>query len=69
MMLGLRLTEAGIDINQFAHRFGKTPADIWPEHVSKFTRLGLLENLNDLNRIVLTDRGVFMANDVMAEFI
>jgi oxygen-independent coproporphyrinogen-3 oxidase len=69
MMLGLRLTSDGVSTAEFSRRFGQTPAQIWPESIERFTRLGLLESTDHSDRVVLTERGVFMANDVMAEFI
>ncbi len=68
MMLGLRLTEEGVDLSRFVERFGATPQIFWPGKIERFTMLGLIEP-DQLKRLKLTPRGVFLANEVMAEFV
>ena len=67
MMLGLRLTHEGVDCHGFARRFGADPRAIYAREIAKYTGRGLLETIDDHLR--LTPCGVFLANDVMAEFV
>jgi oxygen-independent coproporphyrinogen-3 oxidase len=69
MMLGLRMTSAGVDIARFRERFGCAPSDIWPDEIRRFTALGLLEPHNQGAALRLTERGVFVSNEVMAGFV
>jgi oxygen-independent coproporphyrinogen-3 oxidase len=67
MMLGLRMTGEGVSYSKFKDVFGENVRDRWAEEIDRFTRYGLLEVTED--RIRLTERGIFMANDVMAAFL
>lgn len=67
MMLGLRLTQEGVDCAHFARRFGADPRALYAPEIEKFTRRGLLELSGDSLR--LTPQGVFLANEVMMEFV
>lgn len=67
MMLGLRLTREGVDCGRFRERFGLDPRDVYPCPIERFTNLGLLEIAGDSLR--LTERGVFLGNEVMQEFV
>ncbi|MBV9851584.1 MAG: radical SAM family heme chaperone HemW [Armatimonadetes bacterium] len=67
MMLGLRLTQEGVDCARFTARFGADPRDLYACEIETFVRRGLLEVCGDHLR--LTPRGVFLANDVMMAFI
>ena len=67
MMLGLRLTQEGVDCARFAARFGVDPRTLYACEVETFVRRGLLEVAGDHLR--LTPRGVFLANDVMIAFV
>lgn len=67
MMLGLRLTEEGVDCAQFARRFGIDPRERYRADIDRFTRRGLLEV--DRERIRLTKPGVFLASEVMMAFV
>jgi oxygen-independent coproporphyrinogen-3 oxidase len=67
MMLGLRLIHEGVDCRAFAARFGADPRDLYTREIAKYTSRGLLETVGDYLR--LTPCGVFLANDVMAEFV
>jgi len=66
MILRLRLTD-GASISEFAKRFGVDPRDIFSEPIGKFESLGLLRCTED--SIVLTEKGLDVANTVMCEFI
>ncbi len=67
MMLGLRLTQDGIDCRAFAARFGPDPRTLYAREIAKYTGRGLLETVGDYLR--LTPCGVFLANEVMMEFV
>ena len=67
MMLGLRLTQEGVNCQRFAQRFGADPRQLYAAEIAKFTQRGLLELTGDTLR--LTPQGVFLANDVMMEFV
>ncbi|MDX1935118.1 MAG: radical SAM family heme chaperone HemW [Capsulimonadales bacterium] len=66
VMLGLRLRE-GIDLTEFARRFGSAPDELFPDVVRKHTESGLLEIAD--GHLRLTARGLFLANEVMADFL
>ena len=65
LMLGLRL-DTGISIEQFAERFGVTPAEAHGEAIAELTSLGLLETLD--GHLRLTHRGWLLANEVFVRF-
>lgn len=67
MMLGLRLADEGVDRKLFARRFGVDPALRYAAEVDCFVRRGLLEV--DVDRLRLTKRGIFLANEVMMAFV
>ncbi|MBO4498229.1 MAG: radical SAM family heme chaperone HemW [Lachnospiraceae bacterium] len=66
MILRLRLTD-GASISEFAKRFGVDPREVFGEPIGKFESLGLLRCTED--SIVLTEKGLDVANTVMCEFI
>ena len=67
MMLGLRLTGEGVDCRRYAAKFGVDPREKYRAEIARFTKDGLLETVGDSLR--LTPRGVFLANEVMMEFV
>ena len=67
MMLGLRLTREGVDCRRFLARFGADPRTLYADAIARFTQRGLLETVGDSLR--LTPQGVFLANEVMVEFV
>lgn len=67
MMLGLRLTQEGINCQRFAQRFGPDPRALYAAEIAKHTQRGLLELTGGTLR--LTPQGVFLANDVMMDFV
>ena len=69
MMLGLRMTRSGIDTADFRRRFGEAPQEIWPSEIERFNALGLLDTAAQPEVLRLSERGVFLGNEVMAAFI
>jgi oxygen-independent coproporphyrinogen-3 oxidase len=67
MMLGLRLTQEGIDCEYFTQRFGIDPRRRYACEIEKFTQRGLLELVG--NNLRLTPQGVFLGNEVMMAFV
>lgn len=65
VFLGLR-ERVGIDPNDFAERFGRPLADVHPE-VAGFLGDGLLEEHD--GRLVLSERGLLLADSVFAAFL
>lgn len=66
IMLGLRL-RAGIDLQAFADRFGIRMEERYASEIERYVRAELLECTAD--HIRLTQRGLFLANEVMAAFL
>ncbi len=67
MMLGLRLTQEGVNCARFQKRFGLDPRQKFAAEIETFTRRGLLEVTE--NAIRLTPQGVFLASEVMVAFV
>lgn len=67
MMLGLRLTDEGVDCRRFLARFGVDPREKFRQEIETFTRRGLLESAGDQLR--LAPQGVFLASEVMVAFV
>jgi len=66
MILGLRLIK-GVDREEFSNRYNIDPDDIYDDVIKKFVSQGLLHS--DSSKIALTDKGLDLANIVMAEFL
>ena len=66
MFLGLRLTD-GIDIKEFADRYGRFPEYFYVDWIRKMKAEGLLEEKE--GRLQLTETGRDLANVVMAGFV
>ena len=66
MILGLRLAE-GVDEAAFARRFGVTPAEAFPEAVSRLVTEGWL--VREGGRLRLSPQAVPVANSVLAWFV
>lgn len=64
--LGLRKTE-GVSLGEFKSIFGCEAGEVYAEVIEKYSRLGLL--ISERGRLSLTERGMDLANEVMAEFI
>lgn len=66
MMVGLRLAK-GVDLTRFAERFGVRAEEQFSGAIARQTERGLLENTG--THLRLTNRGVFLASEVMTEFV
>ncbi|GAB4456137.1 MAG: radical SAM family heme chaperone HemW [Armatimonadaceae bacterium] len=66
LMVGLRMTE-GIDLCRIAQRFGVEVREQFATEIAQLTNTGLLEVAGD--RLRLTQRGLFLANEVMMAFL
>ncbi len=67
MMVGLRLTDEGVDLSAFQARFGEDPLQVFEAEISKLSGQGLLKVLPD--RLVLTQTGRLLGNLVFREFV
>lgn len=67
LMMGMRLTQTGIDRAVFAQRFGKDLLDIHGEPLLRFAEQGLVQI--DDQRVRLTDRGRLLSNIVFRELV
>jgi len=65
-MLALR-TEQGVRLGAFKERYGIDPLEHYADAIARYTEAGLLERAGD--RLRLTPRGRFLANDVCGAFI
>jgi len=66
MMVGLRL-RAGVDLAAFARRFGVRAETVFAEEIARLRDGGLIEVTSD--RLCLTERGLFVGNEVMLAFL
>jgi oxygen-independent coproporphyrinogen-3 oxidase len=69
LMLGLRLTQAGVSVEDYVRRHG---AQAWARARIALDRLekdGLVERTADGGRVRLTPRGRMLGNRVFAEFV
>ena len=57
----------GVDKNEFFLCFGIQVHQQYGEAIKKLTTLGLLEETSD--RLKLTRKGLYLANQVMLEFV
>jgi oxygen-independent coproporphyrinogen-3 oxidase len=70
MMVGLRLTETGVDEQIFQARFGKRLDELFAEPIKRLQAQGLLEWAgNENRRLRLTKPGRLLGNRVFREFI
>ncbi|MDZ4159561.1 MAG: radical SAM family heme chaperone HemW [Anaerolineaceae bacterium] len=67
MMVGLRLTEAGVGRQEFRERFGVELDQVFAPEITQLTRQGLLEWVED--RLRLTQRGCLLGNQVFLHFV
>jgi len=67
IMMGLRLTEQGIERKRFRARFGVDLVAAHPDEVEKHVTYGLLEV--DAERVRLTKAGRFLSNAVIRDFV
>jgi oxygen-independent coproporphyrinogen-3 oxidase len=66
MFLGLRMT-AGVSCGTFLQRFGTPIGSVYREILRRQTGAGLL--IEEDGRFRLTERGLDLANTVMAEYL
>jgi oxygen-independent coproporphyrinogen-3 oxidase len=66
IMVGLRMA-AGIDLDSFAKRFGIRAEDYFADQIAHLKTSGLLEI--DQGHLRLTERGLFLASEVMMRFL
>jgi len=71
LMMGLRLTEEGINTEQFTNRFSLKIEDIYFDQIEKLMALGLIEykTSNKFRILRLTKKGRMLGNQVFLEFI
>ena len=67
MMLGLRLVEEGVDREAFRRLHGMDPIDAFRSEIDELFSWGLLQI--DSSRILLTERGLFVGNQVFSRFV
>ena len=67
IMMGMRLTQEGIERSAFINRFDIDFVDMFADSVEKFKNLGLLSF--DEERVHLTDTGRLLSNAVIREFV
>jgi oxygen-independent coproporphyrinogen-3 oxidase len=68
MMVGLRLTQAGISKTDFADRFGRSLEEVFGTDISHLVQAGLLE-WADQDCLRLTGRGRLLGNQVFMQFV
>jgi oxygen-independent coproporphyrinogen-3 oxidase len=67
MMLGLRLVREGVPFERFAALHGADLRVIFAEEITRLQAQGLI-TLDD-QRVLLTERGLLVGNQVFAEFL
>lgn len=65
MFVGLRMTR-GISLAEFSRRFGKNPAEFYPQ-IRDWLEGGLMEKKDE--RLRLTRRGLLVANSIFVNFV
>jgi oxygen-independent coproporphyrinogen-3 oxidase len=66
IMVGLRLTE-GVDLRAFAKRFSARAEDVFSSEIERLSAANVIEIADE--RLRLTERGLFVGNEVMLAFI
>ena len=70
MMLGLRLVEDGVSRIDFMDRYGRELETEFQVEITQLLKQGLIEWVTDSReRLRLTKRGVFLANQVFMQFV
>lgn len=67
MMMGLRLTEEGVDEDRFRDRFGVSMRVVFKEEIKQLTRQGLLTWRD--GALLLTEQGKLLGNQVFMQFV
>lgn len=66
MFMGLRMT-GGISKSEFLNRFGENMEKVFQKPLSKFIKMGMIEEKGD--RIQLSKQAISVSNQIMCEFI
>jgi oxygen-independent coproporphyrinogen-3 oxidase len=72
MMTGLRLTQEGVNENEFQGRFGKDMREVFGREIDELLVLGLVENFVGDDRcrsLRITKRGRLLGNQVFMRFV
>ena len=74
MMMGLRLTQEGVSIQEFQTRFGQSIWDVFGKEINELLNLGLLEKQisefsNNSEVLRLTKRARLLGNQVFMQFV
>ncbi|HVN56374.1 MAG TPA: radical SAM family heme chaperone HemW [Anaerolineaceae bacterium] len=70
MMVGLRLTQEGVDRDVFERRFGRSMEAVFAEEISDCLGSGLVEWAGERShRLRLTERGHLLGNQVFMRFV
>ena len=70
MMLGLRLVQEGVSVEVFAEEFGQDMTAVFEKEIDLLVKQGLIEWVQGgFNRLRLTKRGIFVANQVFMHFV
>lgn len=67
MMVGLRLTEEGVSIEEFIKRFHTEPQEVFPIEIDELKKSGLIDTTE--NSIRLSKKGVLLGNLVFQKFV
>ena len=67
MMLGLRLVDEGVERVAFLARHGESLDSVFGPAINELVQLGMM--VDDGERVLLTARGLMLANDVCGRFI
>ncbi len=68
MMTGLRLTQEGVNEDEFRTRFGQSMREVYGNEIDELLKLGLLERKN-LEFLRLSKRGRLLGNQVFMRFV
>ena len=68
-MLGLRLVELGVSREEFSERYGCNPESAFSDEINRSVSKGLLMLDDESDSYKLTQRGVFLGNQVFLEFV
>ena len=67
MITRLRLLAEGLDMDAFAARFGRGLREVYGETIDRLEEWGLLQERE--GRLLLTERGWFLSNQVFYRFL
>lgn len=70
MMVGLRLTKEGVSEDRFYKLFSRSMKEVFGKEIDKLIQQGLVTWTDEFkNRLVLTRRGIMVANQVFMAFV